>query len=91
MTETLNVSEAKRRFSELIDRVGRGEQFVIARRGKPVVALVSPTRIAQEVERPGGVLSLVGLFADWDGFDEVMDDVVKSRARAGRRGAPRFE
>ncbi len=38
--ETLGVAEAKRRFSELIERVGRGERFVICRRGKPAVALV---------------------------------------------------
>jgi antitoxin (DNA-binding transcriptional repressor) of toxin-antitoxin stability system len=32
--------EARERFSELLDRVARGEEVVILRRGKPVVRLV---------------------------------------------------
>ena len=38
----LSVADAKARFSELIERVGRGERFVISRRGKPALALVPP-------------------------------------------------
>lgn len=33
----IGVAEAKRRYSELADRVGRGEAFVIVSRGRPVV------------------------------------------------------
>lgn len=92
MTETMSVSDAKRRFSELIDRVARGEQFVVARRGKPAMALVGPDRLLEpESERPGGVLSLVGLFGDWEGFDDEMTAVVALRSRVRDRDAPRFE
>jgi prevent-host-death family protein len=39
MTEQLNVQDAKTRLSELLARVERGEEFVIARGGKPVARL----------------------------------------------------
>lgn len=38
--QTLNVIEAKSRFSELLSRVAGGERFVIRRREKPIAALV---------------------------------------------------
>ncbi|MFN2376479.1 MAG: type II toxin-antitoxin system Phd/YefM family antitoxin [Candidatus Binatia bacterium] len=40
MTIQANVHEAKTRFSELLDRVQRGEEVVIARAGKPCARLV---------------------------------------------------
>jgi prevent-host-death family protein len=89
MTEVLNVGEAKRRFSELIDRVGRGERIVVARRGRPVLALVPPP--AAEVEAEPEVLGLAafaGALAEWEDFEAVMDEVYASRRRARDRPAP---
>jgi len=43
MTQPLGVAEAKRRFSELLDRVGTGERIVVARRGRAAVVLVPPS------------------------------------------------
>lgn len=40
MTIQANVHEAKTRFSELLDRVQRGEEVVIAKAGKPCARLV---------------------------------------------------
>ena len=39
MTEQVNVQDAKTRLSELLARVERGEDFVIARGGHPVARL----------------------------------------------------
>ncbi|MCU1481740.1 MAG: antitoxin of system [Subtercola sp.] len=39
MTETINVQEAKTRLSELLARVERGEEFVLARSGRPIATL----------------------------------------------------
>ena len=36
----INVYEAKTRLSELLDRVGRGEEIVLGRSGRPVARLV---------------------------------------------------
>jgi prevent-host-death family protein len=41
--ESVGTAEAKRRFSEWVDRVGEGERFLVSRRGRPAVALVPPT------------------------------------------------
>ncbi len=35
----VNIYDAKTHFSDLIDRVAKGEEIVIARRGKPVARL----------------------------------------------------
>jgi prevent-host-death family protein len=45
--ETINVSEAKSRFSEYLSRAASGERFVIVRRARPLAALIS----AGELER----------------------------------------
>lgn len=84
--ETLSVAEAKRRFSELLDRVGRGERFMVARRGRPTVALVSPDEVPpRSVGRPRGALALLGALADADGFHELMLEIVGSRQKARDR------
>ena len=43
-------SEAKAKFSELLDRVGRGEEIVITRGGKPAARLVP----AEGAPKPAG-------------------------------------
>jgi prevent-host-death family protein len=45
--ETINISEAKSRFSEFLSRAASGERFVILRRARPLAALIS----AGELER----------------------------------------
>jgi prevent-host-death family protein len=40
MALTINVHEAKTHFSELLARVGVGEEVIIAKAGKPVARLV---------------------------------------------------
>lgn len=45
---TVGAFEAKTKFSELLDRVERGEEVVITRHGKPVARLVTdPARADQ--------------------------------------------
>lgn len=45
--ETINVAEAKSRFSELISRAAAGERIIIQRRERPVAALIG----VEELER----------------------------------------
>lgn len=52
---TVNVQEAKTRLSELLARVERGEEVVIARAGKPV-AYLAP--VEEAASRVLGVLDL---------------------------------
>lgn len=40
----VNVKEARSKLSTLLDRVERGEEIIIKRRGKKIALLVSPER-----------------------------------------------
>lgn len=90
MSETLGVAEAKRRFSELIDRVGAGERIVVARHGRPVMALIPPDAAggALATGPPTGFATLAGALGDVAGFAQTMDEVVASRGEALDRPAP---
>jgi prevent-host-death family protein len=48
--ESLNVADAKSRFSELISRAAAGERFIIQRRARPVAALIGATEL-ERLER----------------------------------------
>lgn len=92
MAETLGVAEAKKRFSELIERVRRGERFLVSRRGKPAVALVPPEHVPDEPEeRPVGLAAVAGALADWDEMDQTVADIYRSRRHARDRAAPEIE
>lgn len=91
MAETLGVAEAKRRFSELVDRVGAGEHFLVSRRGRPAVALVPPGEApARRAGQPAGLLALVGALADLD-VDAMVEEIYEARRRARDRPAPDLE
>jgi prevent-host-death family protein len=85
----LGVGEAKRRFSELMSRVAyRKERFLIQRRGRSMVALVSEEdleRLEQEPVAPKGLLAAVGAWADYEGLDDVVKDIYRQREEAQDR------
>jgi prevent-host-death family protein len=87
------VAEAKRRFSELIDRVGEGERFIVARHGKPAVALVAPSEQAMRAaaEKPVGLAAVAGALADWEDIDEVVHDIYAARRRSRDRSVPELD
>lgn len=93
MGQGLNVAEAKKKFSELLARVAfKGERFVITRRGKPMAALVGLEDLAVLEEQgdrllePQGLSAAAGALADYEGFEETMTEVYRSRRQAaGRR------
>lgn len=88
MAETVGVAEAKKRFSELVDRVERGERFVILRRGRPAMALVPPDEVGAGPERPAaGLVSIVGAIADWPELENVVAEIYASRREPGDRPA----
>lgn len=85
------MAEAKRRFSELIDRVRQGERIVVTRRGRPAVALVAPEpAIERPSRRPVGLAAFAGALADWTELDDVVADIYAARRRARDRRAPRL-
>jgi prevent-host-death family protein len=87
----LGVADAKRRFSELSDRVERGETFIVARRGRPIVALVPPATLAARqagAPAPIGLAAAAGALADWNEMDSDMAAVVEARSEAADRPPP---
>lgn len=89
MAEELGVAEAKRRFSELIARVRKGERFLVSRRGKPALGLVPPEEATGRVgEKPVGLAAVAGGLADWQELDEVVADIYAARRRARDRAVP---
>jgi prevent-host-death family protein len=86
--QALSVAEAKARFSELIERVGRGERFVVSRRGKPALALVPPDEGHPAPPAPAGLLSIVGALADREDLDAMVEEIYASRRRSRDRPAP---
>ena len=67
----VNVYEAKTHLSQLLDRVARGEEIVIARAGRPVARLV-PVTGRSERRIPGGWRDKVQMAPD---FDELPPEV----------------
>jgi prevent-host-death family protein len=89
MTEQVGVADAKRRFSELADRVGQGESFLIVNRGRPVLALVPPQRLADDETRPAGLAAFAGALAgEWDTVDDDMTEIVAARQQVVDRPPP---
>lgn len=65
MDEPVNIHAAKTHLSRLVERVERGEEFVIARAGRPVARLV-PYRPRREPRKPGLWKGQIWLADDWD-------------------------
>jgi len=86
----IGVAEAKRRFSELIDRVDAGERFTVSRRGRPAVVLVAPTgdALRRPPEPPVGLAAVAGALADWGDLDEVVEEIYALRRSSRDRPAP---
>jgi prevent-host-death family protein len=89
MVEQIGVADAKRRFSELADRVGNGELFLIVNRGRPMLALVPPHRLPDDEVRPVGLAAFAGALAgEWDTVDEDMGEIVAARQHVADRPPP---
>jgi antitoxin (DNA-binding transcriptional repressor) of toxin-antitoxin stability system len=86
----MGVAEAKRRFSELIDRVDAGERFVVSRRGRPAVVLAPPTpeSLRGTDGRPIGLAAVAGALADWEDLDDAVQEIYAARSHSRDRAAP---
>jgi prevent-host-death family protein len=72
--KTVNIHEAKTQLSKLIDEASKGEPFVIAKAGKPMVkvtALSAP--VGTEVKRLGFMAGQISVPDDFDrmGAEEI--------------------
>jgi prevent-host-death family protein len=66
---TINIHEAKTHLSRLVEEAARGEPFVIAKAGKPLVRVVRlDTPVSGQIQRLG---FLAGRIAVPDDFDHM--------------------
>lgn len=89
----LNIAEAKRRFSEIVNEVlYHDKQFVIARHGKPVVGIVPASFIPSKINLPkSGFLALVGLWEEVKEIDKMVKNIYKKRKKDLARPVPSLE
>jgi len=72
--KTVNIHQAKTQLSKLVEEASKGESFIIAKAGKPIVkviALSAPT--GSEVRRLGFMEGQISVPDDFDqmGRDEI--------------------
>lgn len=65
MTLKINVHEAKTHFSRFLDRVGNGEEIIIAKAGKPVAQLL-PLHRKAGARVPGSARDKIKISEDFD-------------------------
>jgi len=92
MTEPVQVpvAEFKRNFHQYASEVQRGGRIRVTSHGRPVGDFVPPPRRGNGSSLPpapgrGGFLSIIGLFAEWDGIEDDMNAVVALRRRTRTR------
>jgi len=69
--KTINIHQAKTQLSKLVDQAAKGEPFVIAKAGKPMVkvtALVAPE--GTEIKRLGFMAGQISVPDDFDRMGE---------------------
>jgi prevent-host-death family protein len=69
----VNIHAAKTNLSQLVDKASRGESFVIAKAGKPMVSVVSYNSLHTPKKRVG---FLKGFITVPDNFDEIGSDEI---------------
>ncbi len=72
---TISVAEAKKQFSDYINRSALGGcRVIITKRNRPVAAIVSLQDLQdlEQVEKRKGLLAVMG---KWEGFEEVEEAI----------------
>jgi prevent-host-death family protein len=73
--EMMSVGEAKKRFSEIINRSAYSDcRIIITKRNRPVAAVINMEdlqSLEQSIKRKG----LMDLIGKWQGFDELQDAI----------------
>jgi prevent-host-death family protein len=75
--KTVNIHDAKTQLSRLVDEAAKGEPFIIAKAGKPMVKVI-PLAAAEAGERHRlGFMS--GAFQVPDDFDRIGHDEIEAQ------------
>jgi antitoxin (DNA-binding transcriptional repressor) of toxin-antitoxin stability system len=71
----VNMREGRSQLGRLVDRALRGEEVILARKGKAVVRLVAVQEKSLPERRPGAWKGRVWMAPD---FDETPEDIVRA-------------
>jgi prevent-host-death family protein len=74
--QTVNIREAKIHLSRLIEKAAKGEAFIIARAGKPMVKVVPLDEVTVPKKRRIGFMD--GQFTVPEDFDTMMADEIEA-------------
>ncbi|WP_331375816.1 type II toxin-antitoxin system Phd/YefM family antitoxin [Sinorhizobium chiapasense] len=74
--ETVNIHEAKTHLSRLVEKAARGEPFIIAKAGKPLVKVVALDQPSETEKRRIGFMT--GEITVPDDFDRMGSDEIES-------------
>jgi prevent-host-death family protein len=72
--KTVNIHEAKTHLSRLLEEAAKGEPFIIAKAGKPMVKVTSVEVEAPKAPRRRGFMA--GQFSVPDDFDTMMQEEI---------------
>jgi prevent-host-death family protein len=72
---TVNMHEAKTHLSRLVEQAAKGEPFVIAKAGKPMVKVVAIDTPAEKPKRRLGFMK--GRISVPDDFDRMGEDEIR--------------
>ena len=67
MSATINVTEAKAKFSDVVERASQGEEIIVTKMGKPVVKIIryEPPRAHRRIRLFAGQIELTEDFNEW--------------------------
>ncbi|ESY64149.1 MULTISPECIES: type II toxin-antitoxin system prevent-host-death family antitoxin [Mesorhizobium] len=75
--QIVNMHNAKANLSRLVDQAAKGEPFIIAKAGKPLVKVVSINQPASAQARRIGFMA--GQFSVPDDFDRIGDGEIEQQ------------
>jgi prevent-host-death family protein len=75
--ETINIHEAKTHLSRLVELAAKGEAFIIAKAGRPMVKVVPLESAEVGTDRRLGFMA--GEIAVPDDFDQMAEDEIATR------------
>ena len=72
---TINIHEAKTQLSSLVEKAAKGEAFIIAKAGKPLVKVVALDTLDVSARRPLGFMD--GEISVPDDFDRMGQEEIE--------------
>jgi prevent-host-death family protein len=74
--DIVNIHEAKTHLSRLVEKAAKGEAFIIAKAGKPMVKVVPLEEAAQSKPEPQRFGFMKGRIKVPDDFDRMFEDEI---------------